>query len=71
MKHTKFNESGQLLAFYLVSLVWAGDIVLRENLLSIRSLWEGYPHTNMTFMFKFFFIVQVSLELLLSLSTID
>ena len=61
VKHTKFNESGQLLAFYLVSLVWAGDIVLRENLLSIRTLWEGYPHTNMTFMFKFFFIVQASL----------
>merc|ERR1719150_3573023 len=60
VKHTKFNESGQLLAFYLVSLVWAGDIVLRENLLSIRRLWEGYPHTNMTFMFKFFFIVQIA-----------
>jgi len=60
VKHTKFNESGQLLAFYLVSLVWAGDIVLRENLLSIRTLWEGYPHTNMTFMFKFFFIVQIA-----------
>ena len=60
MKHTKFNESGQLLSFYLVSLVWAGDIVVRENLLSIRSLWEGYPHTGMTFMFKFFYIVQIA-----------
>lgn len=60
VKHTKFNESGQLLSFYLVSLVWAGDIVIRENLLSIRSLWESYPHTNMTFMFKFFYIVQIA-----------
>jgi len=60
VKHTKFNESGQLLSFYLVSLVWAGDIVVRENLLSIRSLWEGYPHTGMTFMFKFFYIVQIA-----------
>jgi len=60
VKHTKFNESGQLLCFYLVSLVWAGDIILKENLLSVRSLWEGYPHTNMPFMSKFFFIVQIS-----------
>ena len=60
VKHTKFNESGQLLAFYLVSLVWAGDIILRESLFSIRSLWEGYPHTHMSFMFKFFYIVQIA-----------
>merc|ERR1719495_3145126 len=60
VKHTKFNESGQLLSFYLVSLVWAGDIMIRENLVSLRSLWEGYPHTQMTFMFKFFFIVQIA-----------
>lgn len=60
IKHAKFNESGQLLAFYLISLFWAVDIILRENLLSLAKLWEGYPHANMTFMFKFFFIVQIS-----------
>jgi translocating chain-associated membrane protein 1 len=61
IKHTKFNESGQLLAFYLMSLVWAGDIVMRENLLSVAALWEGYPaHTNMTFLFKFFFVIQIA-----------
>lgn len=61
IKHTKFNESGQLLAFYLVSLVWAGDIVMRENLFSVAALWEGYPtHTNMTFLFKFFFVIQIA-----------
>merc|ERR1739838_1203639 len=32
IKHAKFNESGQLLSFYITSIVWAGDIVLRENL---------------------------------------
>ena len=42
------------------SLLWAGDIIWRENLLSIGQFWQGYPHVNMTFMFKFFFIVQVS-----------
>jgi len=61
IKHTKFNESGQLLAFYLMSIVWAGDLLMRENMLSsIRTLWEGYPHTYMTFMFKFFYIVQIA-----------
>jgi len=60
IKHAKFNESGQLLSFYLISLFWAGDIIYRENMLNIASLWEGYPHNNMTFMFKFFFIAQIA-----------
>merc|ERR1739844_711386 len=58
IKHAKFNESGQLLAFYLVSLMWAGQIL--SNNFSIKQIWEDYPHTNMTFMFKFFYIVQIS-----------
>merc|ERR1719187_2216137 len=41
IKHAKFNESGQLLAFYITSLCWAGDIIFRENIL-LASLWEGY-----------------------------
>ena len=60
VKHAKFNESGQLLSFYLISVIWAGDILFRENLFHVRSLWDGYPHVYMTFMFKFFFIVQIS-----------
>merc|ERR1719219_2011554 len=60
VKHAKFNESGQLLAFYLMSLFWAGDIIFRENLFNVASLWEGYPHSSMTFLFKFFFIIQIS-----------
>jgi len=60
-KHSKFNESGQLLIFYLMSVLWAGDVIFRENfVLNISSLWEGYPHSEMVFMFKFFFIVQLS-----------
>lgn len=60
LKQSKFNESGQLLTFYLVSVIWGGDIILRENyILNISSLWEGYPYHNMTFMFKFFFVIQV------------
>merc|ERR1712170_181450 len=60
VKYNKFNESGQLLAFYLVSLFWGGDLLLRENLLSVSSIWEGYPHNNMTFLFKFYFTIQIS-----------
>merc|ERR1712073_14698 len=60
VKFNKFNESGQLLAFYLVSLFWGGDLILRENLLNVASIWEGYPHNSMTFLFKFFFIIQIS-----------
>ena len=32
----------------------------RENLVSVASLWEGYPHASMSFLFKFFFIIQLS-----------
>merc|ERR1711902_366480 len=39
---------------------WGGDLLLRENILNVASLWEGYPHNNMTFLFKFFFIIQIS-----------
>lgn len=91
VKHSKFNESGQLLVFYLMSVLWSGDVIFRyalgvdiqvlsqwnlkfwvhliimllfsfrENyVLNISSLWEGYPHNEMVFMFKFFFIVQLS-----------
>jgi translocating chain-associated membrane protein 1 len=60
VKQSKFNESGQLLLFYLMSVLWSGDIIFKENyILNISSLWEGYPH-EMVFMLKFFFIVQVS-----------
>eukprot|EP00095_Tigriopus_kingsejongensis_P011064 snap_masked-scaffold23_size669530-processed-gene-2.9 protein:Tk11064 transcript:snap_masked-scaffold23_size669530-processed-gene-2.9-mRNA-1 annotation:"translocating chain-associated membrane protein 1-like 1" len=60
IKHAKFNESGQLLSFYLISIAWAGDIFFRENLFSIRHFWEGYPHVYMSFTFKFYFIVQLA-----------
>uniref|UniRef100_A0A0K8R590 TLC domain-containing protein n=1 Tax=Ixodes ricinus TaxID=34613 RepID=A0A0K8R590_IXORI len=61
MKHSKFNESGQLLIFYLVSFLWGADIIRKEGFLpSISKVWEGYPHTEMSFMFKFYFIVQLA-----------
>uniref|UniRef100_T1IL87 TLC domain-containing protein n=1 Tax=Strigamia maritima TaxID=126957 RepID=T1IL87_STRMM len=61
MKHSKFNESGHLLIFYLVSVLWGGDIIFRENfILNFSKLWDDYPHCEMQFMFKFFFIIQLS-----------
>lgn len=61
VKHSKFNESGQLLVFYLVSVIWAGEIIRRDHLFSsLSNLWTGYPHLQMTYLFKFFFIVQLS-----------
>lgn len=60
-KHSKFNESGQLAAFYLVSVGWAAYILLPENdVTRPASLWEGYPHTEMPFLVKFFFIGQLA-----------
>ncbi|BFZ21217.1 hypothetical protein BsWGS_24256 [Bradybaena similaris] len=61
IKHSKFNESGQLLIFYLVSAVWGADILFRESYVtSINQLWDGYPHANLPFTVKFFFIVQIA-----------
>lgn len=59
-KHSKFNESGQLSAFYLFSFGWGTSILLSENFLSNPvNLWEGYPHALMPFQMKFYFICQL------------
>uniref|UniRef100_A0A672J552 Translocating chain-associated membrane protein n=1 Tax=Salarias fasciatus TaxID=181472 RepID=A0A672J552_SALFA len=59
-KHSKFNESGQLSAFYLFSFGWGASILLSENFLSNPvSLWEEYPHTLMHFQMKFYYICQM------------
>ncbi|MBN3276993.1 TR1L1 protein, partial [Polyodon spathula] len=59
-KHSKFNESGQLSAFYLCSCVWGASILVSEHFLSNpASLWEDYPHTLMLFQMKLFYICQM------------
>jgi translocating chain-associated membrane protein 1 len=61
VKHSKFSESGQLLLFYLMSVLWSGAVIFRENyIFNISSLWECYPHNEMVFMLKLFYIVQLS-----------
>ncbi|XP_045596663.1 translocating chain-associated membrane protein 1 isoform X2 [Procambarus clarkii] len=62
-KHSKFNESGQLLIFTAVSAAWGINILVKDNLMvDITSLWADYPdgHAQMSFMLKFFFIIQMS-----------
>uniref|UniRef100_A0A3P9L858 Translocating chain-associated membrane protein n=1 Tax=Oryzias latipes TaxID=8090 RepID=A0A3P9L858_ORYLA len=60
-KHSKFNESGQLAAFYLFSFVWGCSILTAEDFAKNPTfLWEGYPHTRMVFQVKFFYICQIA-----------
>ncbi|XP_072323688.1 translocating chain-associated membrane protein 1 isoform X2 [Scyliorhinus torazame] len=60
-KHSKFNESGQLGVFYLVSFIWGMCILSSENYATNpTNLWESYPHTLMPFQVKFFYIAQLA-----------
>ncbi|XP_011796320.1 PREDICTED: translocating chain-associated membrane protein 1 isoform X2 [Colobus angolensis palliatus] len=60
-KHSKFNESGQLSAFYLFACVWGTFILISENYISDPTiLWRAYPHNLMTFQMKFFYISQLA-----------
>lgn len=63
IKHSKFNESGQLLIFTAVSAAWGINILINDNVITdITSLWSEYPrgHAEMSFMLKFYFIIQLS-----------
>ncbi|CAI9720571.1 chain-associated membrane 1-like 1 [Octopus vulgaris] len=61
VKHSKFNESGQLIIFFGLSAFWGADIIIREAYITnINALWEYYPHAELPFVVKLFFIVQIS-----------
>ncbi|PBC28633.1 translocating chain-associated membrane protein 1-like 1 [Apis cerana] len=60
VKLAKFNESSQLVLFYILSIIWGIDIIIRENLLlNIISLWKEYP-IPLSFSSKLFFIGQLA-----------
>uniref|UniRef100_A0A674E364 Translocation associated membrane protein 2 n=1 Tax=Salmo trutta TaxID=8032 RepID=A0A674E364_SALTR len=60
-KNTKFNESGQLCVFHLVSSVWSLYILITEGyLFHPSSLWENYPHVHLRFQVKFFYLTQLA-----------
>lgn len=60
-KLSLFNESGQMIVFYLISFIWGADVIIREGYFSQFSLlWDGFPDHPMTFLHKFFFIIQMA-----------
>nr|XP_033331409.1 translocating chain-associated membrane protein 1 [Megalopta genalis] len=60
VKLAKFNESSQLVLFYVLSVIWGTDIIIREDLLlNMTSLWTDYP-ILLTFSSKLFFVGQLS-----------
>lgn len=39
---SSLNESGQLVVFHLLTLLWGGDAIIREGFVfNISQLWEG------------------------------
>ncbi|XP_063395211.1 translocating chain-associated membrane protein 1 [Cydia fagiglandana] len=58
---SSLNESGQLVVFHLVTLLWGGDAILREGFaFNISQLWDGYPNHPMSFLLKLWWIVQAA-----------
>lgn len=61
IKHSKFNESGQLLTFYVASIIWTLDL-LRRDRLAHTSIAEtiGGPQDEISQGVKFYFIIQIA-----------
>jgi translocating chain-associated membrane protein 1 len=61
-KNAKFFESGQLILFYVTSVLWALMIFNEEGYFrsGLEYLWRDYPYTGMATWTKLYFIVQVS-----------
>jgi len=61
IKHSKFNESGQLLVFYIVSICWAFALMNEDDYVGgFHKLWAAYPHNALTWRTKMFMIVQMA-----------
>lgn len=61
MRLNRFNESGQLVFFYLMSFLWGVDVMLRDGFFGQFSLlWKDYPDHPMSFLHKLFFIIQLA-----------
>jgi len=60
-KAGKFNESGQLLSFYLSSIICSFYIFRDDGYFqSLSFFWNDYPHVGISFLTKIFFIMQMS-----------
>lgn len=61
VKTSKYYDSGCLVVFYFVSLVWGLDYLIKENLLlNPAQLWDGYPHDQMKLSIKFYMLNQMA-----------
>lgn len=61
IKHSKFNESGQLLVFYVLSVAWSFALMHEDDYIgNFHKLWDAYPHNALTWRTKMFMIVQMS-----------
>lgn len=60
-KHYKYYDSGFLVMFYFVSLLWGWNFIIREGYLTNWSLlWEAFPHELMEFAMKFYMLTQMA-----------
>lgn len=58
---TRFNDSCQLLVFYLISFVWGFDVIIREGYIGqISLLWDKFPEHPMIFLHKLYFVIQLA-----------
>jgi len=68
VKFAKFNESGQLLSFYVFSVTYAANLLWESfnmeggYLKFLAALWTGYPeqHSIMPWGLKLFYILQIA-----------
>lgn len=61
LKLQRFNDSFQLLVFYVMSFLWGLDVILREGYLgNVSALIANYPAHPMIFLHKLFFIIQMA-----------
>lgn len=61
LKLARFNDSAQLIVFYVMSFLWGVDVMLREGYFTNGELlWAGYPAHPMIFLHKLYFIIQLA-----------
>lgn len=62
IKHSKFNESGQLLTFFVFSILWAMEILRRDRMTkkSFIEVIAGGQQDVMSHGTKMYFIIQLS-----------
>ncbi|GAV03394.1 hypothetical protein RvY_13823 [Ramazzottius varieornatus] len=61
LRTSRFSESAQLVCFYLITFIWAVDLMVgRGYLTNHRTVWENYPHSKMLFHEKFFMVLQLA-----------